>query len=343
MKYSKSCLLACTLVVTGCSDDASTDVDAARLVDAMIITDTAVVPDAATIEPTVRGQYLVDHVAVCIDCHTPRNSDGSFDMTRYLAGLDCFLDIDPRQDGFGCLSTANLTNDVTGLMNRTDAQIKDMFLNGVRPNGEAMNAFMPYYSYHNMSDEDADAIVAFLRTVDGVDHQVAPNEAPWVSPVAPAEPIDVADIPMPDVNDPNYESAMRGRYLATHVGACLECHTPPLDPQDMPVRPVDMTRPFAGGRSFANLSSPPFDTTISFAANLTSDATGLSGWTAEEIADVIKNGMDRDSDAICPPMPAGPMGQYVGLTDEDVQDIANYILSLPAVVNEVVGTCSVLP
>src|SRR5262249_58586498 len=31
-----------------------------------------------------RGQYLVEHVAMCVQCHTPRNAQGELDRTRLL-------------------------------------------------------------------------------------------------------------------------------------------------------------------------------------------------------------------------------------------------------------------
>jgi hypothetical protein len=136
-----------------------------------------------------------------------------------MAGIDCFVDAVPEDDMVGCLNSANLTNHETGLMNRSDDEIKDMFLHGVRPNGEALFPFMPYFSYANMSDRDADAIVAFLRTIPGVDHQVPPNQVPFTPPAAPASPIDVDLIPMPSEDAADYDSAMRGRYLAGQVGA----------------------------------------------------------------------------------------------------------------------------
>src|SRR5436190_1914705 len=40
-------------------------------------------------DPVARGAYLVNHVAACGDCHTPRNADGSFDESRALSGVAC--------------------------------------------------------------------------------------------------------------------------------------------------------------------------------------------------------------------------------------------------------------
>lgn len=325
-------------LASGCGDDEGGIPDGNQgTIDAAVVFDAAPSPDA--IDPAVRGEYLVNHVSVCIDCHTPRLMDGSLDMDNFLAGVECFIDIDPMTENVGCLHTRNLTNHSTGLMNRTDEQIKAMFMTGTRPNGDALHSVMPYYQFGNMTDDDADAIVAYLRTVTGVDHAVPAHEAPWdTPPPSPATLVDMDDVPEPPMNDPNLDSAQRGRYLAAVVSPCLECHTPELDPMTMPARPIDMTMPFAGGRSFPGLPTPPFTTDTSISPNLTSHATGLDGWTAEQIVAVIKTGVDPDGEAICPPMPAGAMPGFGNMTDEDAMDIANYLLSLPAIDNAVTDT-----
>ena len=42
-----------------------------------------------------RGRYLVSHAAACGECHSPRKAAGEYDRTRWLAGVDCFLDVAP--------------------------------------------------------------------------------------------------------------------------------------------------------------------------------------------------------------------------------------------------------
>ena len=98
----------------------------------------------------------------------------------FLAGNPIFVML-PNGDALG---TRNLTNDATGLKNRTDAEIKNMFQNGLRPTATGMaplNPFMPYYVFHNMTDADADAVVAYLRTVPAVTNTI-PRRAPLVRP-----------------------------------------------------------------------------------------------------------------------------------------------------------------
>jgi len=273
-----------------------------------------------------RGKYLVEHVSVCTDCHTPRLETGAPDLTNYLAGADCFVDADPTDDNVGCLSTPNLTNHSTGLKNRTDEEIKDMFLEGMRPDGTALHPIMPYYSYGNMSEQDADAIVAYLRTVTGVDHQVQAAQVPFIVE-KPATRVDLDQVPMPAQDSPSYDSAMRGRYLAAQAGACLECHTP-SSPRGS-AQPRDLTRAFWGGEEFQ------IGPSTVYSRNLTPHETGIGGWSKADIVKALKQGVDPDDHMLCPPMPAGPMGAYGGLTDEDAGDIAAYLLTLEPAENEV--------
>jgi mono/diheme cytochrome c family protein len=288
----------------------------------------------APVDPEVaRGEYLVNVVSVCADCHTPRKADGSPDLDMFLAGAECFIDADPADDEVGCLSTRNLTNHETGLMNRSDDEIKDLFMEGIRPDGSALHPVMPYWSFGNMTEEDADAIVAYLRTVPGVDHELPPAQPPFIVD-EPAPRVDLDQVPEPDSDDDTYESAMRGRYLAAQAGVCLECHTPETEPPTP--EPRDLSLAFAGGSPFNRdqLGLPPIFPADIFPANLTSDETGLEGYSVEDIVRVLKEGVGPTGDPVCPPMPAGPMGPYAHLTDEDATDIATYLLTLPPISNE---------
>lgn len=302
------------LFAVGCGDDKGAPSDASV--------------DAGPQASVARGNYLVNHIAVCTACHTPRNPDGSPDTAKFLSGVECFIDADADVN-LGCLHSRNLTNHETGLKNRTDAEIKNMFLNGRRPNGDALVPVMPYYVFHNMTDVDADSIVMYLRTVPGVDHTVPANQAPFTPPAQPAPPIDPSAIPMPASVS---ASTMNGRYLASMAGVCMECHTKrtnPLDPSSL-----DLTNLFAGGEEFRaagfGLPVPPFPEII-YSANITPDVTtGIGGLTAAQVVAVIKTGKDRDGNGVCPPMPFGPMGEFGGMTTADATDIANYVLDIPA-------------
>jgi mono/diheme cytochrome c family protein len=314
--------------------------------------------------PVERGRYIMNTLGACTFCHTPLNPDGTRNMNRLFAGWTCadpipFLDIDPAA-GVGCLNPRNLTNHPTGLMNATDAAIKEAIKNGVRTDGKRLVPVMPYWVFHNMTDADLDAVVAYLRTVPGVDNTVPPNEQPWLaindndtaSPLCnggtcTATPIDPADIPMP-VGAADVASAMRGRYLAGMAGLCIDCHTPALPMGGAPFpplfpTPVDMTKAWTGGRTFkkeelglVDASYPAMITT----RNLTSDATGLMGWSSTQIADAIANGKDRDGNAVCAATHGSLISPYAGLDAQDLTDIANYIAALPGAANDTGSNCA---
>lgn len=297
--------------------------------------------DAVTLTPLqARGQYLVNVVIGCSDCHTPRNAQGGPDMTKFLAGNPDFVVVPT----VGSLGSRNLTNDATGLKNRTDDEIKDMFLNGKRPisstdggvGTEPLNPIMPYYVLHNMTDEDANAIVAYLRTVPGVKNEIPRRAAAFDVP-KPANYLDPNLIPLPLAAYPERESALRGRYLAAESGLCVECHTKHLDITATNNDAIDTSKLFAGGEDYSSL----FAATLKIhpvSANLTSDATtGLASWTVADIQKALHDGLDKQGMGICPPM---PWQAYAHLTDQDAKDIANYVKSLPPVVNAVADMCS---
>jgi hypothetical protein len=305
--------------------------------------------------PVDRGRYLMNDVAACGFCHTPLNPDGSRDLTRLFAGVDCLIDADGMpNNGFGCISSRNLTNDPTGLMNATDDQIKDAFRNGMRTDGKYIVPLMPYYVFHNMTDDDASAIVAYLRTVPGISHTVQANEEPWLdyNDNGPAAtPISVDAIPLPSPSFGDQASAMRGRYLTSQVGLCIDCHTPrrcalgDTDPSctlNDEIR-LEEDKEFWGGFSFTadqlGLQSPPYPMIIN-SRNLTPDATGLMGETAAQIKASIQQGKDPDGNAVCAATHGSMISPYAGMTDDDMNDVVNFIMSLAPVSNDTGSNCA---
>ncbi len=284
-----------------------------------------------------RGKYVVDHIVACSDCHTPKLPSGAPDMSKYLAGNATFVQL-PNGD---VLPSRNLTPDkATGLGSFTATQITEMFMDGVVPAADggtsALNSVMPYYVFHNMASDDAEAIVAYLQSIPAVVNDVG-KRSPSFDVPAPSDYLDPATIPTPADTYPQRDSALRGRYLATESGLCIECHTPHLQSGS---KPLDTGKFFWGGEDFSSF----FAGTLNIhpvSANLTSDpTTGLGNWTTAQIVTVLHQGIDDQGAGICPPMPVGPDGAFGGLTDQDALDIANYIKSLPPAVNDVPDMCS---
>jgi hypothetical protein len=245
----------------------------------------------------------------------------------------------PADPNVGCLSTRNLTHHETGLKNRSDREIKDMLTQGVRPDGKALHPFMPYPYFGNMRGGDVDAIVAYLRTVRGVERTSVPSQPPFTAPPQPAPRIDVDRLPMPRAVYPEQASALRGRYLATSVSVCVSCHTPRENGQ------LAVDKAFQGGMRFER-ASLGLDTTYPeavYSSNITPHATGIARYSVADVVRVLKHGVDREGRGICPPTPVGPKLLYGGLSDRDAEDIAHYVLSLPPLDNAVPNDCFAPP
>ena len=115
------------------------------------------VADVSRDDPVAYGAYLAGPVGHCIECHTP-GTHGNIDYASRLgAGGRIFA------GPWGESASPNITS--AGLSHWTDDEIKTMISKGVRPDGSPMLPPMGYAYYANISDEDLDAIVAYLRSL----------------------------------------------------------------------------------------------------------------------------------------------------------------------------------
>jgi len=139
------------------------------------------VPAASVAEtPIERGKYLVI-VGGCSDCHTPGTFLGKPDMTRFLGGSDVGFAI----PGVGVFPGRNLTPDKeTGIGAWTDEQIIKAMTTGERPDGRMLVPIMPWPALSQLTAADANAIVAYLRSIKPVSNAVpgpfGPNDTPSV-------------------------------------------------------------------------------------------------------------------------------------------------------------------
>jgi hypothetical protein len=142
----------------------------------------------------------------------------------------------------------------------------------------------------------------------------------------------------------------RGEYLVTIAG-CHDCHSPkemgpiPKVIQDVmlsgfqasnPVPEVDVKLTSKGMAIFnPDLTASAGPWGISFAANLTSDQTGIGNWTEENFKRALKEGKYKGlegSRTLLPPMPWFNFGIML---DEDVAAFFAYLKSTPPVKNVV--------
>ena len=268
--------------------------------------------DAALADQAVqRGDYLVNTILACGNCHTPRDANGRLIRDKALSGGRLF-----STPAF-VVTTSNITPDVeTGIGSWTDAEIKRALIEGVRPEhdrlpGVPLAAIMPANFYKALVPEDLDAIVAYLRSIKPVRNEIAD----------PVYKTPVRRDPYPDAesgfNKAKFASPVgRGAYLVT-IGHCMECHS-----AWSRGRSDFKTGLGHGGRVFPE---PGGGTVI--AANITSDRTaGIGGWSDGEILRAITQGVARDGHALKPPM---GFSYYAGLKASDLADIIAYLRTVP--------------
>lgn len=113
----------------------------------------------------------------------------------------------------------------------------------------------------------------------------------------------------------------RGEYLVENVAACFHCHSEP-----------DLTNPAGTPRATAKgagweMPIPELGKVI--APNITQDVeTGIGGWTDDEIARAIQEGISKSGQALFPVM---PYMNFRDLDDEDLASIVVYLRTVPAV------------
>ena len=233
----------------------------------------AVTSPARAETPLERGAYLVKGIVACGNCHTPKDANGNALPDQELAGglvidLPVFHAVAP-----------NITSDkATGIGGWTDEQIIDAIRNGKRPDGTIIGPPMPIDFYRNMSDSDARAIVAYLRSVKPIDHRV--EKSTYKIPLPPSYGPPVVHVPDVPVSD----KIAYGHYLA-NIAHCMECHTP-MSPNGQ----LDMTRVGAGGREL-----PAFPSGMVTSANLTpANLDGIAHWTDAQVKQAITGGVRPD-------------------------------------------------
>jgi hypothetical protein len=157
----------------------------------------------------------------------------------------------------------------------------------------------------------------------------------------------ISELPQPVSKD---SIVKRGEYLVTIMG-CNDCHSPkiwtPQGPQIDSSRmlsghPSNMAVAEGDPKTLKDWVSFNHSMTVSygpwgnsFAANLTSDETGIGNWTEEQFFKAIREGKYKGMDNTRPLLPPMPWPTYAKASDEDLKAIFAYLKSTPPVSNVV--------
>jgi mono/diheme cytochrome c family protein len=259
---------------------------------------------------TARGEYLA-RAGDCVACHSAPGGKA------FAGGLKMGTPL-------GAIFTTNITPDVeTGIGTYTEEDFDRAVRGGVAKGGRHLYPAMPYPSYAKITDDDVRALYEyFMRAVPPVHQANQPSEIPaylgprW--PLAIWNAVFSADSGFA-ANPQRDGKWNRGAYLVEGLGHCGACHTP---------------RGWAGQEVALDASSPDFLAGANldgwYASNLRQNrATGLGDWSRAEIVEFLKTGHNRHGSAY------GSMRDVINnstpyLTDDDLNSIAAFLVSLPA-------------
>lgn len=113
----------------------------------------------------------------------------------------------------------------------------------------------------------------------------------------------------------------KGRYIATHVTVCIDCHSK-RDFTKFSLPPVPGTEGIGASFPFGEAEGIPGEI---WPPNIT--PARLSSWTDEEITRAITRGISKTGDTLFPIM---PYHNYANLAKEDLDAIVAYIRTLPS-------------
>ncbi len=262
-------------------------------------------PAALSFDPAqVRKGAELAAIGNCAACHAAQHG-------KPLAGGR------PLNTPFGAIHSTNITPDPeSGIGNWSRADFLRAMHEGVDRRGRNLYPAFPYDHFTLATDQDVDAIYAFLMTRDPVHAQVPRNTL--VFPVNIRATVSVWKAlyfrdgvfqPVPS------QSAQwnRGAYLAEGLAHCGACHTPHN----------------ALGAEKKALAYDGGDEDGWHAPALNRASPAASAWTVERLVAYLRGGIDDVHDAAGGPM-AGVVHNLSQVAEEDVRAIAVYFASMGA-------------
>lgn len=277
---------------------------------------------AITPEKVQHGEYLANHVTLCMDCHSTR------DWTKFSGPMIAGTNgkggerFDQKMGFPGIFYSKNITP--ANIKDWTDGEIFRAITTGVDKDGNALFPVMPYHYYGKMDKEDIYDIIAYLRTLAPIENKTPDHEVDFpMNFILNTIPVKASLAQKP----PKSDTLKYGAYL-TNAAACMECHTQVDKGQVIP------SLAFSGGRMFEMPNGKVYS------ANITPDkGTGLGDWTADQFVTRFKA---YSNPANIPPLVPGevntimPWAMFAGMDTSDLRSIYAYLQTVKPVKNNVV-------
>ncbi len=284
----------------------------------------------ATPEMVARGEYLANHVMLCIDCHSTRDwSKFSGPMMPGVKGNGG--EVFDQKFGFpGSYISKNITPFHLG--NWTDGEIFRTVTTGVNKDGKALFPLMPYKHFGQMDVEDVKAVIAYIRTLpsNSQENKASDSDFPMNFIINT-----IPEKATPQKRPAESDSIAYGAYMVNAAG-CIECHTK----QD---KGKMIGEHFAGGFEF-NLGNGK----MAVSANITPHQTaGIGSWSKEAFVKRFKQYTDSGYVVADVNMAKGdfqtvmPWTMYSGMKKKDLEAIYIYLRTVTPQENVVVKFCDV--
>jgi mono/diheme cytochrome c family protein len=268
-----------------------------------------------------RGEYIANRVAVCIDCHSKRDTSRfSMPVIAGTEGGGAAFAFGKAEAVPGEVTPPNITP--YALKDWTDEEIIKTITGGINKRGDTLFPIMPYPHYSKMSKEDIYAVVAYLRTLKPIEGTVPPRK--FFIPASMFGPLPSGNIEQNKIPDPA-DKVKYGEYI-TNAAACADCHTP-MGPQG-----PDFSKVFSGGFVF---DLPIMKVAV---ANITPDsATGIGSWTEEMFVAKFKNNASDEVTNLKPGRQNTimPWYMYGKMKEEDLKAIYAYLRTVKSISNKV--------
>lgn len=256
-----------------------------------------------TPERVARGKYLSEGLLQCFVCHSERDwkKPGAPPI--------------PETRGAGVvwregLVAPNLTPDAeTGIGRWTDDMLLRAIREGISHDGRVLHRQMWYASFRALPDDDAESIVAYLRSLKPI-RRVLPAtviSAEDAKRLKVPEPITVRVVATPPRDD-----VQRGLRLAD-LADCSGCHTSWYTPTNPGM--------FGGGNLVTR------GDVKSYGANLTRDPSGIPHYDAALFREVMRTGRVKGRDL----SPLMPWIVFKNLNDADLDALFAVLRALTPV------------
>ncbi len=265
-----------------------------------------------------RGEHIFKDTWQCWSCHASPATDGNAPPSGGTP-----FDLSAIGPGFGVFYSSNLTPDsATGLGAWTDGELVQAIREGVGKDRRLLFPLMPVDWLKGLSDRDALALVAYLRSIPPVTNRVRPNEPSFAAKVliafgviGPAPAVTAPIAAPPQAPTPQY-----GRYFAMNCAGCAECHSP---------RNLSNGRYYEdslfSGSTYA-FGSDQHDPLMSYASDITpDDAEGIGRWNEDQFAAAVTTGLRPDSTVLDPHM---PYASFKALSNDEIQAVYLFLKSL---------------